>query len=139
MQVFNWYDDKIWWNSVESQFEFGRGPQLHYRYMPSGLDKALHQYGFFYHISSALLWYRLTILTGEAKYVTTDDYKSSWDMEFCHIDGISTLRLWDCKGGARAEFDGLKKSQADALGFVNLLTRFKFPHTYDRVIAGTVA
>ena len=43
------------------------------------------------------------------------------------------------KGGARAVFDGLKKSQADALEFVNVLTGFKFPHTYDRVMAGTVA
>jgi hypothetical protein len=61
------------------------------------------------------------------------------DMTFHHTDNISALRLWDSKGGARAVFSGLKKSQDNALGFVNFLTAFKFPHTYDSVIAGTVA
>lgn len=54
------------------------------------------------------------------------------------MDVVSTLRLWDSKGGVRAVFNGLKKSQDDGLEFINSLTRFKFPHTYDGVIVGTV-
>lgn len=136
-----WYDDKLQWNPANSKFEFelAQDRQRRHRCIPDDIDKLLRQYGFFYHISSSLLWYRLTIFTGELKSVATDYYKSSWDMTFYHIDGISTLRLWDSKGGARAVFDGLKRSQDDALEFVNFLTRFKFPHTYDGVIAGTVA
>ena len=53
------------------------------------------------------------------------------------MDGVSTLRLCDSIGGARAAFG--RTSQDDALEFVNYLTRFKFPHTYDQMKAGTVA
>lgn len=58
-------------------------------------------------------------------------------MKFYHMDGVSTLRLCDSIGGARAAFG--RTSQDDALEFVNYLTRFKFPHTYDQMKAGTVA
>ena len=87
----SWYDDELQWNSVKSQFELARNRQRCRRYIPD--DKSLRQYGFFDHISSSLLWYRLTILTGEPKNVTTDNYKSSWDMKFYHMDGVSTFRL----------------------------------------------
>lgn len=130
----SWSDDELRWNSDKSRFEFEQGGR--FRYMP---DTELRQYGLLNHISSSLLWYRLTIFIGEPQIVTTDGYKSSWDMNFHHTDGISSFRLWDSKGAARAEFHGLKDSQNDALELVNFLTLFKFPHTYDSVIAGTVA
>jgi hypothetical protein len=47
--------------------------------------------------------------------------------------------MWDSKGRAKAEFSGLKEAKGDALEFINFVTRFKFPHTYDGVILGTVA
>ena len=60
-------------------------------------------------------------------------------MKFYHVDGVITLRFWDSIGGARAAFGRLKTSQDNALEFVNYLTRFKFPYTYDQMKAGTVA
>ena len=36
-------------------------------------------------------------------------------------------------------FSGLKEAEGDALELINFVTYFKFPHTYDRVISGTVA
>lgn len=103
------------------------------------VERSIRQRGFYNHISSPLLLYRLNILAGELKEVTSDHYKNSWDMTFHHLDGASTLRLWDSKGRARAVFSGLKEAQGDALEFINFLTRFKFPHTYYGVISGTVA
>lgn len=136
----HWYDNNLHWNSVKSKFELDRAQDRERRrYKPGDIDNLLRQYGFLYHISSSLLWYRLTLFTGEFDNATTDHYKSSWEVRFYHVDGVSTLRLWDSKGGVRGGFDGLKKSQADALEFLNFVTGFKFPHTYDGVIAGTVA
>jgi hypothetical protein len=129
-----WVDDELRWNLDKSKFEIEQRGR--FRSMP---DTELRQYGFYNHISSSLLWYRLTIFIGEPQIVDTDGYKSSWDIKFHHTDSTSTLRLWDSKGSARAVFEGLKDSQDDALEFVNFLTTFKFPHTYDNVIAGTVA
>jgi hypothetical protein len=83
--------------------------------------------------------YRLNILAGGLKEVETDLYKSSWDMTFHHLDGVSILRMWDSKGRAKAKFSGLKEAEGDALEFINFVTRFKFPHTYDGVISGTAA
>jgi hypothetical protein len=135
-----WYDTNLQWSSVKSKFEFelAQERQRRYRCIPDDIDKVLRQYGLCYYISSSLLWYRLTIFTEEFENAMTDYYKTSWDVTFYNMDGVSTLRLWDSKGGARAVFNGLKKSQDDALEFVNFLTRFNFPHTYDGVIAGTV-
>lgn len=129
-----WSDDELRWNSDKSRFELKQGD--HFRYIP---DAEIRQYGLHNHISSSLLWYRLTIFIGEPHIVTTDGYKSSWDMTFRHTDGISSFRLWDSKGAARAVFHGLTESENDALEFANFLTVFKFPHTYESVIAGTVA
>lgn len=126
-EKISWYNDELQWYSVKSQLELAQNCQRCHRYIPD--DKSLRPCGSFDHISSLLLWYRLTILTGEPKNVTTDNYKFSWDIKFYHMDSVSTLRLWNSKGGARAAFSGLKASQDDALGFVNYLTRSKFPHT----------
>jgi hypothetical protein len=135
-----WYDDDLRWNSVHSRFEFEqtRGPQPSHRSLDD-FERSIRQHGFYKHISSALLLYRLNILAGEFKEVESDRYKSSWDMTFHHLDGASILRMWDSKGRAKAVFSGLKEVEGDALEFINFVTRFKFPHTYDGVISGTAA
>ena len=55
---------------------------------------------------------------------------------------IETVPVVSDYGTARAEpghSSGLTDSQDDALELINLLIYFKFPHTYDGVIARTVA
>lgn len=135
-----WYDDDLRWNSVDSRFEFEhtQGPQPSHQSLDD-FEKSIHQRGFYKHISSALLLYRLVILAGELKEAESDHYKSSWDITFHHLGSAGTLRLWDSKGRARAVFSGLKEAEGDALELINCVTRFKFPHTYDGVISGTVA
>lgn len=103
------------------------------------LENSLREYSFLNHISSSLLLYRLTLLIGGSKSISTDGYKSCWEVRFYHIDGFTFLRLWDSKGGPRASFYGSEQSQNDALEFVNLLTTYKFPHTYDGTIARALA
>ncbi|KAJ5714080.1 uncharacterized protein N7483_011261 [Penicillium malachiteum] len=132
-----WYDDDLRWNQDECHFEL-ECSQRPYRHAVD-MDGALSQYGLCKHISSSLLWYRLNIFTKSPITTDTDNYKQAWDMQFHHLDGASTLRVWNSKGAPRAVFDGLEKSQIDAQKFLNFLTMFKFPHTYDGVIAGTVA
>jgi hypothetical protein len=71
----DWYDNNLHWNSVKSKFalECARGHEQR-TYKPGDIEDFLHQYGFLYHISSSLFWYRLTIFTGELKNAETDYY-----------------------------------------------------------------
>jgi hypothetical protein len=135
-----WYDDDLRWNSVTLQFELEhtQGPQSSYLSL-GDLERTIRERGFCKHISSPLLLYRLGILAGELKEVESDHYKSYWDITFRHLDSAGTLRLWDSKGRARAVFSGLKEAEGDALELINFVTRFKFPHTNDGAISGTVA
>jgi hypothetical protein len=135
-----WYDNNLHWSSDKSEFELGYAQDRERRlqYKPDATENLSREYGFLYHISSSLLWYRIAIFMGEIENSPTDHYKSFLDMRLWHVDGVSTLRLWDSKGGVRGRFDGLKESQTDALQFLNFVAGFKFPHTYDGVIAGTV-
>ncbi|KAL4862017.1 hypothetical protein BDV12DRAFT_179395 [Aspergillus spectabilis] len=135
----SWYDDDLCWNTDKSRFEVCR----HCRHW--SLDdndnyfrhRSLH--GLFSHMSSQLLLYRLTIYMGRSPNLETDGYKTCWGTKFLHSNKLSILRFWDSKGAAKMEFSGLKASEEDALQLVNLLARLKYPHTYDSVIAGTVA
>ncbi|KAJ5500690.1 hypothetical protein N7453_009741 [Penicillium expansum] len=127
-----WDDDKLWWNPSTQDFELRDAQIFNERH-------SLRERGFLYHISSSLLLYRLTLLMGDSEFISTNGYKSCWEVRFYHTDGSTFLRLWDSKGGPRASFYGSKQSQNDALEFVNLLTTYKFPHTYDGTIAGAVA
>jgi hypothetical protein len=36
-------------------------------------------------------------------------------------------------------FSGLEEAEGDALEFIDFVTRYKFPYTYDGVSSGTVA
>jgi len=104
----SWLDDDLRWNAVSSQFELEstRNSRLCYHY---DIDSYMRQHGLAYHISSPLLLYRINLLTGNLKGITTDRYKCSWDITFRHLETRSTLRFWDSKGGVRASFSGAKK------------------------------
>ena len=144
-----WYDDYLRWNSANMRFELKpcRFSPIHF--LIEKVDSEFRLRGFLYHISSSLLLYRLTILTGELGETTdsqagcpweiTDGYKSSWDIPLRHIDSVSTLRFYDYKGQARACFYGSEEAQNDAVELINLLTSFSFPYTYDGIMARTVA
>ena len=73
-----WSDDYLRWNSVDSRFEFeytqGRQPS---HQSLDDFEMSIRQRGFYKHISSALLLYRLGILAREVKEVKSDHYKSS--------------------------------------------------------------
>lgn len=133
-----WFDDDLRWNAVTSKFDLVP-PQVSRSCYQYGPDRPIGQHGFFYHISSPQLLYRINLLIGDLKDSTTDRYKCSWEIRIRHRESNSTLRLWDSKGIARAEFFGSKESEQDALEVINHLTGYKFPHTYDGVLAGTMA
>lgn len=145
--LVRWYDDYLRWNSANMRFEL---KPYHIALLPfENVDSELELRGFLYHISSSLLLYRLTLLTGEIREATgsqtgcpwdsTDGYKSSWNISLHHIDSVSTLRFYDYKGQARALFYGSEGDQNDAVELINLLTSYGFTHTYDGIMAGTVA
>jgi len=145
--LVRWYDNYLRWSSANMRFEL---KPYHITLLPiEKMDSELELRGFLYHISSSLLLYRLTLLTGEIGEATgsqtgcpwdiTDGYKSSWNIPLRHMDSVSTLRFYDYKGQARALFSGSEEAQNDAVDLINLLTSFSFPHTYDCIMAGTVA
>ncbi|CAG8054011.1 unnamed protein product [Penicillium nalgiovense] len=138
-EFVKWDDDKLWWNPCTRDFELRDAQSFNECHSSEHFETSLRHCGFLYHISSSLLLYRLTLLMGDSESISTDGYKSCWEVRFYHTDGFTFLRLWDSKGGPRASFYGSKQSQNDALEFVNLLTTYKFPHTYDGTIAGAVA
>lgn len=135
-----WYDDDLRWNSFSSKFEFGHSQLSQSSHQSlDDFERLTCQRGFYKHISSPLLFYRLNSLAGELE-VESDHYKSSWDITFHHSNSAgTTLRLWDSKGRARAVFSGLREAEGDALELINFVACFKSPHTYDGVISGTVA
>jgi hypothetical protein len=139
-EQIRWYNDNLRWNSVNSHFEFEDPQSSQPTHQPfDDFRRSIRLRGLYNHISCSLLLYCLNILAGEIKDLGSGHYKNSWDLTFHHLDGASILRLWDSKGGARALFSGLKQAEADALEFINFVTRFKFHHSYDGVISGTVA
>lgn len=137
-----WSDDYLRWSPKKSQLELASP-------LERDGESLLRYQSFHSHISSSLLLYRLNILIQDLEGYTpdhteccwdaTDQYKCSWDISIHHSESGSTLRLWDSKGGARAAFYGSREAGNDALELINFLTGVKFPHTYDGLIAGTVA
>ena len=99
----------------------------------------MRQHALFFHISSPLLLYRINLLTGDVKGITTDHYKCSWDITIRHLETNSSLRFWDSRGRVRVGFSGAKESEQDALTFITFLTISMFPHTYEGVLAGKLA
>jgi hypothetical protein len=125
--IVEWYDDHLHWIHEESQFVVCR----------KWCDMPAH--GLCFHMTSHLLMYRLALLFGKSLWEEADGYKSCWEIRILHSDHHSVLRFWDSKGSARIFFCGRRESQNDALSLVNLVARWKFPHTYDGVIAGRMA
>jgi hypothetical protein len=63
--VLHWYDDYLRWNSANMRFELKPYGFSSIRFPIEKVDSEFRLHGFSYHISSSLLLYRLTILTGE--------------------------------------------------------------------------
>ncbi|KAA8641583.1 uncharacterized protein ATNIH1004_011719 [Aspergillus tanneri] len=123
----SWDDGKLHLND-KSQFELCEECW----HAPPNEEDPLPLHLFDDYISSQLLFYRVAIyvqlLIGGSK---------PWDIEFLHLDGVSTVRFYDDGGWPKIEFRGRGESQEDALKLVNFLTDLKFPHP-GGVIAGTV-
>ncbi|CRL23494.1 unnamed protein product [Penicillium camemberti] len=94
-----WSDDELWWNPSTQSFKLPDAQISDKRHSMEYLENSLREYGFLNHISSSLLLYRLTLLMGGSESISTDGYKSCWEVRFYHIDGFTFLRLWDSKGG----------------------------------------
>jgi hypothetical protein len=91
-------------------------------------------------ISSQLLYYRISVLFGMPPAKETDGYKCCWEVELRHVDGKSTLRLYDYKGSASVQFDGYAGSASDdGFELINFLVSLDCRHTYDGIEAGTRA
>ncbi|KAJ5981948.1 hypothetical protein N7451_012048 [Penicillium sp. IBT 35674x] len=138
-ECVKWGDENLWWNPSTQEFELEYAQKSDQRHLLEHFESSLREYGFLYHITSSLLLYRLTLFMGSSQSIETDGYKSCWEVRFYHTDGCTFLRLRDNKGRPTVSFYGLKESQSDALEFLNLLTTYNFPHTYDGTIAGVVA
>ena len=94
---------------------------------------------FSFHVSSQLLLYRLTVTFGMPPPQEGDGYKSCWQADLQYSDGASVLSFQDYKGAAGARFYGTAEASVDALKLLNFLTGMKCPHTYDGIVAGTIA
>ena len=90
-------------------------------------------------ISSQLLFYRLAATFGMPPPVETDEYKVCWEINLQHCDGSSTLEFYDYKGVAKARFFGSDDASEDALKLINFLVGMECVHTYDGIVAGTIA
>lgn len=90
-------------------------------------------------ISSQLLFYRLAATFGMPPLVETDGYKSCWDISLQYCDDSSTLEFYDYKGSASVRFFGSDNASEDALKLVNFLVGMECSHTYDGIVAGTIA
>ena len=90
-------------------------------------------------ISSQLLFYRLAATFGMPPPVETDGYKVCWEINLQHCDGSSTLEFYDYKGAAKARFFGSDDASEDALKLINFLVGMECLHTYDGIVAGTIA
>ena len=102
-----------------------------------GLNSFSHS--LFDKISSQLLLYRVMTTFDMPPPIETDGYKSAWHVDLFHQDGISTLALSDNKGAPSTRFSGTSGASVDALGLLNFLTGMNCPHTYDGIVAGTMA
>ena len=94
---------------------------------------------FSHRISSQLLLYRLTVTFGMPPPRETDGYKSCWQIQLLHRDGVSILNFSEHKGAASARFYGATDTSVDALELLNFLVGMNCPHTYDGVVAGAIA
>ena len=92
-------------------------------------------------ISSQLLLYRIVVMFDMISPESegyADWYKSWWDM-LAHADGESRLSFFDYKGWGSLYFKGTEEGSRDAMELLDFLTEREIPHSYDGILAGTVA
>ena len=110
----------------------------HARWSPSPSSRKVSRY-MSREISSQLLYYRLTIVFGMAPMGDLDGYKVAWEVRLKHNDGGSVLSFMDYKGSSTVSFEGTTDASEDALRLLNYLISSDCLHTYDGIVAGTIA
>ena len=90
-------------------------------------------------ISSQLLYYRLTAVFGMMPHSVSDEYKCCWTTDLFCEGGKGRLCLNEHKGAAEVHFYGTEDGSIEALQLLNFLVGNKVPHSYDGILAGTVA
>lgn len=97
--------------------------------------------GLSYQISSQLLLYRLTATFGMPPPRETDRYKSCWDcaIKFDDDDDDSVGRIMDWKGTISLSFEGTITASKEFVKLINYIVGYKCLHSYDGIVAGTVA
>ena len=137
----SWTDDSVYWSCTELSFEPPTlNLELKDRKTLWDLRSGTNSPGYFSErISSQLLQYRLTVMFGMMSPIETDEYKCCWGAYLLHKDGRSVLVLDEHKGAASGHFSGSPEASVDALGLLNFLCGNNIPHSYDGILAGTVA
>ncbi|KAB5526477.1 hypothetical protein GE09DRAFT_1151570 [Coniochaeta sp. 2T2.1] len=93
-------------------------------------------------IASSTLLYRLVVAFGLSGWGDdeVDGYKTVWGVTLRKIGhGAGTLRIFDYKGGATAQFYGDLEACKSALKLVTWLVGDNIPHPYDGILAGRAA
>ena len=90
-------------------------------------------------ISSQLLYYRITAVFGMMPQSVSDEYKCCWTTDLWWEGGKGRLGLDEHKGAAGAFFHGTEEGSVEALKLLNFLVGDKIPHSYDGILAGTIA
>ena len=129
----------LYWNLPAGELRLN-GRQFEHEEAPGyvyGEDK-----GFTERISSQLLLYRIVVMFGmipPQQEGYEGRYKSCWECMLRHKDGTSRFTAFDYKGGATLKFKGSAEGSADAMELLNFLCGDAIPHSYDGILAGTMA
>jgi hypothetical protein len=95
-------------------------------------------------ISSALVLYRLLAIFGPMT-ITSDRYKSVWNVVLYHYSTKKIITLYDYKGAFSfgSEFSNIEDVPEsllnDIIELLNLICSDESPHPYDGCVAGSIA
>lgn len=95
--------------------------------------------GFTDSISSQLLYYRLATVFGMIPQSVSDQCKCYWTADLLCESGKGRLCLDEHKGAAGVHFYGNEESSVEALKLLTFFVGNKIPHSYDGILAGTIA
>ena len=135
-----WDSWSIYWNSESGLYVYDPEAQKREWMDFSRQDLRLRMANRFTNrMSSQLLLYRIACIFGMPPQKECDGYKSCWGVCLRHCSGASNLVLDEHKGAISVHFQGSSEDSQDALGLINLLVGTECLHTYDGIIAGTIA
>lgn len=135
-----WDATAIHWNSESSLYVYDLEAQEQQWRGSGRQDLRLRMANRFTNrMSSQLLLYRIACIFGMPPQKECDGYKACWRVHLRHCGGASTLVLGERKGAINVHFEGSSEGNQDALELINLLVGTECLHTYDGIIAGTIA